>query len=129
MGAVQPRGWLRKQLELQAAGFHGHLGEISRFLKKEGNAWLNPKGEGDHGWEEVPYWLKGYILTAYLLDDPEMIKEAQQWIEGALSSLQSDGWFGPQQALSTVGSTKGEIRPVAEHGDVVLPAGVLRACQ
>ncbi len=64
VGAVEPRGWLRRQLVLQAEGFHGHLGEISRFLKKEGNAWLSPEGVGDHGWEEVPYWLKGYILTA-----------------------------------------------------------------
>ena len=29
--AIKPRGWLRKQLELQAEGFHGHLGQISAF--------------------------------------------------------------------------------------------------
>lgn len=108
VGAVEPRGWLRKQLELQAAGFHGHLGEISRFLEKDGNAWLSPAGEGDHGWEEVPYWLKGYILTAYLLNDPEQIEEAHLWIEGALQSVREDGWFGPQQARSTVSSTEGK---------------------
>lgn len=38
VGSVRPGGWLRKQLELQAAGFHGHLGEISEFLKKERNS-------------------------------------------------------------------------------------------
>ena len=27
VGAVRPLGWLRKQLTLQAAGFHGHLGD------------------------------------------------------------------------------------------------------
>ena len=86
VGAVRPQGWLRKQLELQTAGFHGHLGEISSFLGKKGNAWLSPTGEGDHGWEEVPYWLKGYILTAYLLDDPALIEEAHVWIKGALDS-------------------------------------------
>jgi hypothetical protein len=105
VGAVRPQGWLRKQLELQAAGFHGHLGEISGFLGKKGNAWLSPKGEGDRGWEEVPYWLKGYILTAYLLNDPALIKEAHVWIQGALDSAQADGWFGPAQARSTVSST------------------------
>ena len=108
VGAVRPQGWLRKQLTLQAAGFHGHLGEISRFLAKEGNAWLSPTGAGDHGWEEVPYWLKGYILTAYLLDDPALIQEAHVWIKAALDSLQEDGWFGPAQARSTVGSTEGK---------------------
>ena len=40
IGAIQLQGWLRTQLELQAAGFHGHLGEISSFLGKDGNAWL-----------------------------------------------------------------------------------------
>ena len=108
VGVVKPRGWLLKQLELQAAGFHGHLGEISRFLRKDGNAWLSPDGTGDHGWEEVPYWLKGYILTAYLLDNPQMKKESQVWIEGALGSLQPDGWFGPQAAKGTVSSTDGK---------------------
>jgi hypothetical protein len=95
--AIQPRGWLRKQLELQAAGFHGHLGEISGFLQKEGNAWLNPEGRGSHGWEEPPYWLKGYANVAYLLGDEKMLAEAKIWIEGALGSQKSDGWFGPDQ--------------------------------
>ena len=34
-GVVLPRGWLHKQLELQGDGFHGHLTEISGFLKKK----------------------------------------------------------------------------------------------
>ena len=109
VGTVTPRGWLRKQLALQAAGCHGHLGEISRFLTKKDNAWLSPQGQGSHGWEEVPYWLKGYIINAYLLDDPAMIKEAQQWIDGALNSLQPDGWFGPRNTRATVRSTQGPI--------------------
>ncbi len=103
--AITPRGWLRKQLELQAAGFHGHFEEISTFLQKDKNSWLDPKGEGDHGWEEVPYWLKGFAHNAYLLGDADQIKEAQVWIEGAIRSQQPDGWFGPQKAKSTVRST------------------------
>src|SRR5678815_4173735 len=58
VGAVRPTGWLKKQLQLQADGFHGHLTEISDFLKKENNAWLSKEGEGQRGWEEPPYWLK-----------------------------------------------------------------------
>ncbi len=95
--SIEPRGWLRKQLELQAAGFHGHLGEISRFLAKEGNAWLSKAGEGDHGWEEPPYWLKGYSNVAYLLRDESMLAETGVWIEGALASQKEDGWFGPDR--------------------------------
>lgn len=110
VGAIEPRGWLRQQLELQNAGFHGHLGEISRFLEKEGNAWLSPTGEGDHGWEEVPYWLKGFGDCAYLLGDEARIREARVWIDAALASQRADGFFGPRGkgAQSTVASTEGE---------------------
>ena len=97
VGAVRPLGWLRKQLELQAEGFHGHLTEISEFLKKENNAWLSKTGVGERGWEEVPYWVKGFIGCAYLLENERMKKEAQIWIEGAIQSQQADGWFGPDK--------------------------------
>src|SRR5436305_1295692 len=83
-GAVKPQGWLLKTLRLQADGFHGHLAELSRFLKKDGNAWLARDGRGDFGWEEVPYWLKGYLNCAYVLGDERMQREAQAWIEGAM---------------------------------------------
>lgn len=109
VGAVRPLGWLKKQLELQNAGFHGHLGEISRFLKKDGNAWLSPTGDGDHGWEEVPYWLKGYGDTAYLLGDAEHSAEALVWLNGAIASQRPDGSFGPASAKATVSSTSGKL--------------------
>lgn len=110
VGAVEPSGWLRRQLELQAAGFSGHLPEISGFLVKEGNAWLSPDGQGARGWEEVPYWLKGFGDTGYLLGDKRIIDEARVWIEGAIKSQAPDGYFGPRGkgAASTVGSTEGK---------------------
>lgn len=108
VGAVEPRGWLRKQLQLQADGFHGHLAEISPFLRKQNNAWLSPIGEGDRGWEEVPYWLKGFGDCAYLLGHEAQIKEARAWIEGAIASQREDGFFGPRRARSTVESTAGK---------------------
>ena len=42
----------------------GHLPELSRFLIKDNSPWLNPNGEGEKFWEEVPYWLKGYAACA-----------------------------------------------------------------
>jgi hypothetical protein len=97
VGAVKPAGWIRKVLELQVDGFHGHLTEISDFLKKENNSWLSKDGSGQRGWEEVPYWLKGFIGAAYLLEDDRMIREAHVWVEGALGSQKEDGWFGPDK--------------------------------
>lgn len=108
--SIRPEGWLREQLRLQAAGFHGHLAEISAFLKKGNNSWLSPDGQGERGWEEVPYWLKGFADTAYILGDEGQIDEAKTWIEGAIRSRQPDGFFGPrgQGAKATVESTKGK---------------------
>ncbi len=35
VGSIKPQGWVRRQLQLQADGWHGHLTEISDFLKKD----------------------------------------------------------------------------------------------
>ena len=95
VGAIKPLGWVRTQLELQADGYTGRLTELSKFLRKEKNAWLDPDGQGDHGWEEVPYWLKGFANLGYTLGDERIIKESQLWIEAMLASQKEDGWFGP----------------------------------
>ncbi|HUC83699.1 MAG TPA: beta-L-arabinofuranosidase domain-containing protein [Candidatus Acidoferrales bacterium] len=104
IGSVQPRGWLQEMLQRQRDGLCGHLGEISIWLDKEDNAWLNQNGQGKHGWEEVPYWLRGYIQLAYLADDPKMITEAETWIHGALNSQRPNGDFGPNQKFEDDGS-------------------------
>ena len=95
VGSIRPEGWVKEFLLRQRDGMTLHLTEISGWLEKENNAWLSPDGTGKHGWEEVPYWLKGYLSLAYTLDDQDMINEAHTWIEAALNSQRSDGYFGP----------------------------------
>ena len=92
-GSIKPGGWLKKQLELQKNGLNGHLGEISAWLQKEDNAWLTNGGKW--GWEEVPYWLRGYGNLSYVLGDDKMTKETFFWIENILKSQREDGNFGP----------------------------------
>ncbi|MDR2147930.1 MAG: glycoside hydrolase family 127 protein, partial [Tannerella sp.] len=92
-GSIQPEGWLRQQLVLQRNGLNGYLGEISAWLQKQNNAWLQTGGEW--GWEEVPYWLRGYGTLAVILEDNEMLQEAAFWIEHILNSQREDGNFGP----------------------------------
>lgn len=92
-GSIKPDGWLLTQLQLQKDGLNGHLGEISAWLQKEDNAWL--KAEGKWGWEEVPYWLRGYAGVAYLFEDKAMLDEAKIWIESILKSQRENGNFGP----------------------------------
>ena len=93
--AVKPGGWLKKVLELQRDGLTGNLGEISIWLNKTDNAWLNKEGKGKYGWEELPYWLKGYGDIAYMLKDPKMLAETKFWIEAVLNNQRDNGDFGP----------------------------------
>lgn len=92
-GSIQPGGWLLTQLQLQKDGLNGHLGEISAWLQKEDNAWL--KAGGKWGWEEVPYWLRGYAGLSYIMGDEKMMDETKIWIEAILNSQSEDGNFGP----------------------------------
>ena len=94
VGKVQPGGWLRKYLELQKEGLNGRLGIVSAWLDKNNNQWLSDSG--DHGWEEVPYWLRGYCSLAYILDDKEMKEEAKVWFDAVLANLKDDGFLGPR---------------------------------
>ena len=93
LGSVEANGWLGRYLELQRDGLSGKLGELSKWLEKKDNAWLREGGK--YGWEELPYWLRGYVDLAYLLRDEKMIAEAQIWIEAILASQREDGYFGP----------------------------------
>lgn len=93
LGAITPEGWVGEMLKRQGDGLAGHLGEISAWLVKKGNAWLEK--EGHAGWEEVPYWLRGYADMAFILKDEKMKAEAMFWIEAILKSQREDGWFGP----------------------------------
>ncbi|MEK6703153.1 MAG: beta-L-arabinofuranosidase domain-containing protein [Planctomycetota bacterium] len=97
VASFRPSGWVGKALELQRDGLAGHLGEISVWLTRKDNAWLRTDGKGQYGWEEVPYWLRGYARMAYILGDQRMLDEAKVWIEGTLSSQRENGDFGPVQ--------------------------------
>ncbi len=97
VASFRPAGWLGRALELQRDGLTGHLGEISVWLTRADNAWLRTDGKGRYGWEEVPYWLRGYARLAYVLGDPRMLADSKVWIEGTLAGQRADGDFGPVQ--------------------------------
>ncbi|HEY3267428.1 MAG TPA: beta-L-arabinofuranosidase domain-containing protein [Armatimonadota bacterium] len=96
IGSIRPEGWLRTQLKLTANGYTGRLTEISPWCKIQGNAWVSPTGQGANGWEEVPYWLKGFGDLGYVLGDRRIITEAKRWMDGVIASQEADGYFGPR---------------------------------
>lgn len=94
IGSIAPtEGWLRTQLTLMTDGMTGRIREISGWVTDE-SGWLTMK---KRGWEEEPYWLKGFGDLGYVLRDERIITEARRWIEAALASQDSDGYFGPPE--------------------------------
>lgn len=91
LGSIKPKGWIRDQLEIQAAGFTGKLSDHWDDVGLN-SGWLGGTGES---WERGPYYLDGLLPLAYLLDDTELIKKVQPWIEWTLESQQENGQFGP----------------------------------
>jgi hypothetical protein len=101
-GAVKPKGWLRHQLDLMRDGMTGRLTEISPWCKFEGNAWVDPKGKGHSGWEEMPYWLKGFGDLGRVTGDERILKETKRWIDAILAHQDKDGWFGPDSLKTSL---------------------------
>lgn len=99
--SVRPEGWLRRQLELEANGFSGKLEQISQFCKYDGNEWTSPAGHGKFGWEEVPYWLRGYVDLGYVLGDEAIIKRANEWLNAVIATQRGDGYFGSQSNVES----------------------------
>lgn len=97
IGAIEPRGWLRVQLELMRDGMTGHLDELSHWVQLEDSAWLSKKGEGKNGWEELPYWLKGVGDLGYVLKDERLTALAKRWVEGVMAAQREDGYFGSEE--------------------------------
>jgi DUF1680 family protein len=101
LGSVHPEGWLRHQLVLEMNGFSGKLEELSQFCKFEGNEWTSPPGQGKFGWEEVPYWLRGYLELGYVLGDERIIRRANQWLNGVIATQEPNGYFGSQSNVQS----------------------------
>jgi hypothetical protein len=100
VGAIHAGGWLGEQLRLMGDGFSGRLPELSQFCDFSNNAWTDTSGHGRFGWEELPYWLKGYIDLGYVSRDPRIISDSQRWVEAVLKSQRPDGYFGATTNLT-----------------------------
>lgn len=87
---IKPKGWLKRQLEIQAEGLSGNLDKMWPDVRD--SAWIGGEREG---WERVPYWLDGFIPLAYLLENEDMIQRAKHYIDAILAAQKPDGWLCP----------------------------------
>ncbi len=90
LGTVRPAGWLKSELEDQAAGLTGNIDDFWPDLVN--SSWRGGNGEA---WERGPYFLDGLVPMAYLLNDERLINKVKSWIEPILSSSNDTGWYGP----------------------------------
>ncbi len=93
LGAIRARGWLGRQLRIQADGLGGHL---DRFWPDVADSrWFGGEAEG---WERAPYWLDGFLALAWTLDDEPLKARATARVDQILGGQHPDGWLGPKQA-------------------------------
>jgi hypothetical protein len=90
LGSVKPEGWLKAQLEAQAAGLTGNIDDFWPDLVN--SSWKGGTGEA---WERGPYFLDGLVPLAYLLDDARLKEKVRTWIEPIIASSNDTGWYGP----------------------------------
>ena len=110
LGSVKSRGWLRRQLQIQANGLTGHLDEFWPDVGPN-SGWLGGTAES---WERGPYYLDGLVPLAYLLEDQKLIAKAKKWVDWTLEHQQADGRIG-----AILG--RGKYRTVNQESDTWWP--------
>ncbi|MCY2927101.1 MAG: hypothetical protein NT031_17045, partial [Planctomycetota bacterium] len=96
-GTIRPRGWLQRQLRIQADGLCGHLHEFWADVQDSG--WLGGKAEA---WERAPYWLDGLVPLAGQLADERLTGVAKRYIDYILDHAGADGWLGPDRVKPAI---------------------------
>jgi hypothetical protein len=95
LGSIQARGWLARQLRIQAEGLSGHLDQF--WPDVADSRWFGGEAEG---WERAPYWLDGFLPLAWTLGDEELKARAAARVGEILDLQHEDGWLGPREAHS-----------------------------
>ena len=90
LGSIQARGWLQRQLSIQAQGLTGHLDEF--WPDVADSQWFGGKADG---WERAPYWLDGFIPLAWSLGDETLRARARKRVEQIIDLQRPDGSFAP----------------------------------
>lgn len=104
VGAIQPAGWLQRELLLQARGITSQLPSFWSYLNQ--TKWM-----GEHGSEPeqfLPYFLAGLIPLSYQLPGEAYLAELRDRYVSHILSVQSggatNGWLGPAVGTSATDS-------------------------
>ena len=115
ISAIKPDGWLKNMLQLSAAGNDRASAGGLALVQVRGQR-LDRQGprRGKNGWEEVPYWLKGFGDLGYVLGDERIIKENDRWLDAIFAAQAADGVVRAGRAQD---GQRRQARPVAAHAD------------
>jgi len=98
-GTIRPRGWLERQLRIQASGLGGNLDRV--WPDVSDSRWF---GGTTEGWERVPYWLDGFVPLAFVLGDDALVARARDRVGYILDHQLVDGWLGPESMVAHGGA-------------------------
>lgn len=90
-GSIRARGWLEKQLQIQANGLSGHLDETWSDVGPN-SGWLGGTGES---WERGPYFLDGLVPLAYQTENQVLKTKARRFVDWCLEHQAENGMLGP----------------------------------
>ena len=87
---IEFNSWIKTQLEVQKNGLFGSLDKVWKDIKD--SKWIGGKEEG---WERFPYYLNGLVPLAYALNDEELIKKANHYMDVIITAQREDGKIAP----------------------------------
>ncbi len=99
LGNIRAKGFLREQLLRSKDGMGGHLDELEPnmiaypFVKCITEEIWGPRKAGWGAEISGNYWA-GLICLAYTLNDSELIKKAENWVDAVLKRQRPDGYLG-----------------------------------
>lgn len=95
LGSINPKGWLKNQLRIQADGLSGHLDDFWPDISD--SAWFGGKSDA---WERAPYWLDGVVPLAFLLEDENLIARVTKYMDHVIANQDESGWISPAEDQS-----------------------------
>ncbi|MGI6544707.1 MAG: beta-L-arabinofuranosidase domain-containing protein [Limnochordia bacterium] len=119
LDSIRPLGWLKRQLDLMVDGLTGRLPEFGKFFQRDWNGWLYP--ETDKGWEEVPYWFRGFYPLAAITGDQRLLQIAHKYIDALINSQDEEGYFGPRYLKCMVGKNGQRVCDLLPHMTILSP--------
>lgn len=104
VGSFSPKGWLKRELELQMDAPAGRLDLKNEFGERYpiicDNQWLGGKNEMDNEPNTIyqdafPMWFQSFVLLALLMKDEALNERLDAMINKLISVQCPDGWVGP----------------------------------